>query len=279
MDSPSGSTLQRTASSCQPEGASVTSAASPRLCSGRLKICLLALVLLQTVIIISASHNSTLLDVAAIFSPEEAAPNEEWTPRWGVSGSGVMAFYSVMAARDVSGETCQRCHRDLLPNEASITQCRRAWTGDHWAGSGHRPNRDVRGPRPTKNWPLATRNLLFVSISSKCFLAYRPCFPSSPTFPVLWFQCLGGWSGHWRRVHSSSSLPLDFCCTFSPWVSDYFDISDLFFSQSFISIGAPYVLLLKGLLASAHPLVVGHAFPQKCGSPVFCCRAYVFFFY
>ncbi|XP_038151804.1 transmembrane protein FAM155A [Cyprinodon tularosa] len=77
MDSPSGSTLKRTASSCQPEGASVTSAASSRLCSGRLKICLLALVLLQTVIIISASHNSTLLEVAAIFSLEEGSSNEE----------------------------------------------------------------------------------------------------------------------------------------------------------------------------------------------------------
>ncbi|KAM9327622.1 NALCN channel auxiliary factor 1-like [Pholidichthys leucotaenia] len=77
MDSPSGGTLKRTASSCQPEGASVTSAASPRLCSGRLKICLLALVLLHTVIIISASHNSTLVGVAGIFSPEESASNEE----------------------------------------------------------------------------------------------------------------------------------------------------------------------------------------------------------
>lgn len=77
MDSPSGGTLKRTASSCQPEGASVTSAATSRLCSGRLKICLLALVLLHTVIIISASHNSTLVGVAAIFSPEESASNEE----------------------------------------------------------------------------------------------------------------------------------------------------------------------------------------------------------
>lgn len=77
MDNPSGGTLKRTASSCQPEGASVTSAATPRLCSGRLKICLLALVLLHTVIIISASHNSTLVGVAAIFSPEESASNEE----------------------------------------------------------------------------------------------------------------------------------------------------------------------------------------------------------
>ncbi|XP_068612659.1 LOW QUALITY PROTEIN: NALCN channel auxiliary factor 1-like [Brachionichthys hirsutus] len=76
MDSPPGGTLKRTASSCQ-QGASVTSAASPRLCSGRLKICLLALVLLHTVIIISASHNSTLGGVAAIFSPEEKASSEE----------------------------------------------------------------------------------------------------------------------------------------------------------------------------------------------------------
>ncbi|XP_023819361.1 transmembrane protein FAM155A [Oryzias latipes] len=76
-DNPSGGTLKRTASSCQPEGASVTSAATQRLCSGRLKICLLALVLLHTVIIISASHNSTLVGVAASFSPEEGASNEE----------------------------------------------------------------------------------------------------------------------------------------------------------------------------------------------------------
>ncbi|KAM6893602.1 NALCN channel auxiliary factor 1-like isoform 2-T2 [Xenentodon cancila] len=77
MDNPSGGTLKRTASSCEPEGASVTSAATQRLCSGRLKICLLALVLLHTVIIISASHNSTLVGVAAIFSPEEGASNED----------------------------------------------------------------------------------------------------------------------------------------------------------------------------------------------------------
>ncbi|TNM94241.1 NALCN channel auxiliary factor 1-like [Takifugu flavidus] len=77
MDNPSGGTLKRTASSCQPEGASVTSAATPRLCSGRLKICLLALVLLHTVIFISTSHNSTSVGVAAIFSPEESASSDE----------------------------------------------------------------------------------------------------------------------------------------------------------------------------------------------------------
>lgn len=119
MDNPSGGTLKRTASSCQPEGASVTSAATPRLCSGRLKICLLALVLLHTVIIISASHNSTLVGVAAIFSPEESASNEEWT--LGLNLVLVKSdvaredygFYSVMAARDTSGETCGKCLYNL----------------------------------------------------------------------------------------------------------------------------------------------------------------------
>lgn len=90
-DSPSGGTLKRTASSCEPEGgaggggervassaaAATTAAASPRLCGGRLKICLLALALLHTVIVISASHNATLVGVAAIFSPEESAASDE----------------------------------------------------------------------------------------------------------------------------------------------------------------------------------------------------------
>lgn len=77
MDNPSGGTLKRTAASCQPGGASVTSAATPKLCSGRLKICLLALVLLHTVIFISTSHNSTSVGVTAIFSPEESASGDE----------------------------------------------------------------------------------------------------------------------------------------------------------------------------------------------------------
>lgn len=87
-DSPSGGTLKRTASSCEPEGGggggggdrvatSRATAVSPRLCGGRLKICLLALALLHTVIVISASHNATLVGVAAIFSPEESAASDE----------------------------------------------------------------------------------------------------------------------------------------------------------------------------------------------------------
>lgn len=84
-DSPSGGTLKRTASSCEPErgaggdrvATSGATAVSPRLCGGRLKICLLALALLHTVIVISASHNATLVGVAAIFSPEESAASDE----------------------------------------------------------------------------------------------------------------------------------------------------------------------------------------------------------
>lgn len=84
-DSPSGGTLKRTASSCEPErggggdrvSTSGATAVSPRLCGGRLKICLLALALLHTVIVISASHNATLVGVAAIFSPEESGASDE----------------------------------------------------------------------------------------------------------------------------------------------------------------------------------------------------------
>ncbi|XP_049609420.1 NALCN channel auxiliary factor 1 [Syngnathus scovelli] len=76
-DGPSGETLKRTGSACRRKGASVTSAATPRLYSGRLKICLLALVLLHTVIIISASHNSTLASPVVTFSPEKSTSNED----------------------------------------------------------------------------------------------------------------------------------------------------------------------------------------------------------
>ncbi|XP_061780192.1 NALCN channel auxiliary factor 1 [Nerophis lumbriciformis] len=74
INGPSGEAQQRTASSCQPKGTSVTSIASPRLCSGRLKICLLVLVLLHTVIIISASQNST---IAVSFSLEKTTSNDD----------------------------------------------------------------------------------------------------------------------------------------------------------------------------------------------------------
>lgn len=164
MDSPSGGTLKRTPSSCQPEGASVTSAATPRLCSGRLKICLLALVLLHTVIIISASHNSTLLDVAAIFSPEEGASNEEWTAAFGIETGAYKKWRHqsrIKAGWDTSGETCWRCHCNLLPTNRPSQNAGGFWTGAKGAGTKHRPNQDVFGPpaKRTDFLPLETCSL------------------------------------------------------------------------------------------------------------------------
>ncbi|XP_061897210.1 NALCN channel auxiliary factor 1 [Entelurus aequoreus] len=74
INGPLGQAQKRTASSCQ---SSVTSIASPRLCSGRLKFCLLALVLLHTVIIISASHNSTMAGGTLSFWLEKSTSNED----------------------------------------------------------------------------------------------------------------------------------------------------------------------------------------------------------
>ncbi|KAM6945386.1 LOW QUALITY PROTEIN: NALCN channel auxiliary factor 1 [Aplochiton taeniatus] len=75
-----GGTLKRTNPSlCSPQGASLSSGApsGPRLCGGgggRLKFCLLVLVLLHTVALITAaSHNSTGGVGAAIFSLEETS--------------------------------------------------------------------------------------------------------------------------------------------------------------------------------------------------------------
>ncbi|XP_046887204.1 transmembrane protein FAM155A [Hypomesus transpacificus] len=76
-DNRSRGTLKRTSPSCDHQGASVTSAAAPRLCNGRLKLCLLVLVLLHTVVTITTSHNSTGVSVTAIFSLEESSPSEE----------------------------------------------------------------------------------------------------------------------------------------------------------------------------------------------------------
>lgn len=76
-DNRSRGTLKRTPPSCHHQGASVTSAAAPRLCSGRLKLCLLVLVLLHTVVTMTASHNSTGISMTAVFSLEESTPSEE----------------------------------------------------------------------------------------------------------------------------------------------------------------------------------------------------------
>lgn len=125
---------------------------------------------------------------------------------------------------------------------------------------------------PLKNWPLATWNLLIVSIPSKCFLAYCPSSPFLPTFipslhlppplPFLVCACVRmarqrknrhGWS-----VCSHSSLPLDFCCIFfrcqnvliyqlcSTYLLTHHHLRGFFFTTL-------YVMLLEGLTGQAHP--------------------------
>ncbi|XP_016132540.1 transmembrane protein FAM155A [Sinocyclocheilus grahami] len=69
----SRSTLKRTHPSCQ--HTSVTSSEAPRLGQGRLKLCLLVLVLLHTVATMTANQNSTCL--TAIFPLDDNAPREE----------------------------------------------------------------------------------------------------------------------------------------------------------------------------------------------------------
>uniref|UniRef100_A0A671KIH6 Transmembrane protein FAM155A-like n=1 Tax=Sinocyclocheilus anshuiensis TaxID=1608454 RepID=A0A671KIH6_9TELE len=69
----SRSTLKRTHPSCQ--HTSVTSSGAPRLGQGRLKLCLLVLVLLHTVATMTANQNSTCL--TAIFPLDDNAPREE----------------------------------------------------------------------------------------------------------------------------------------------------------------------------------------------------------
>ncbi|XP_062866485.1 NALCN channel auxiliary factor 1 [Trichomycterus rosablanca] len=64
---------KRTHPSCQ--HMSATTSGAPRLSQGRLKLCLLVLVLLQTMATMTAVQNSTCL--AAIFTLEDNAPREE----------------------------------------------------------------------------------------------------------------------------------------------------------------------------------------------------------
>ncbi|KTF73005.1 hypothetical protein cypCar_00039487 [Cyprinus carpio] len=66
-------TLKRTHPSCQ--HTSVTSSGGPRLGQGRLKLCLLVLVLLHTVATMTANQNSTCL--TGIFPLDDNAPREE----------------------------------------------------------------------------------------------------------------------------------------------------------------------------------------------------------
>ena len=152
MDHPSGGTLKRTASSCLPEEVSVTSAAASRLCSGRLKICLLALVLLHTVIFISASHNSTSVGVAAIFWPEESTSSDEWT-LGAESGAGERA----MPPERIMAFTMSRLPGTHLARHARSASTIRCWgtagsgrdlTGAKGAGMGRQQNWDAWEPPP-----------------------------------------------------------------------------------------------------------------------------------
>lgn len=70
----SDSTFKRTHPSRQ--HTSATTSGAPRLNQGRLKLCLLVLVLLHTVATMTAVQNSTCL--ATIFPLEDNAPREEW---------------------------------------------------------------------------------------------------------------------------------------------------------------------------------------------------------
>ncbi|KAJ3591961.1 hypothetical protein NHX12_007091 [Muraenolepis orangiensis] len=76
-DNRSRGTLKRTHPPCQ-HRTSLSSSAACRLCNGRLKLCLLVLVLLHTVASLTASHNATGLGLPAISPLEESpAANEE----------------------------------------------------------------------------------------------------------------------------------------------------------------------------------------------------------
>lgn len=103
-------------------------------------------------------------------------------------------------------------------DEPSTTGSGRDLTGAKGAGIEHQPDWGVGEPPSPKNWPLATRNLLIVSIPCKCFPAYCPIYflpPSPPltlsSWHLLVFELMrkkkGGHKGSAR-----STLTLDFCC-------------------------------------------------------------------
>ncbi|KAG7467469.1 hypothetical protein MATL_G00153920 [Megalops atlanticus] len=75
-DSRSRGTAHRTHPSCH-HRTSVTTSAAARLCNSRLKLCVLVLVLLHTVVTLTAAQNSTGLGLGAFSATEESAANEE----------------------------------------------------------------------------------------------------------------------------------------------------------------------------------------------------------
>ncbi len=93
-------TLKRTHPSCQ--HTSVTFSGAPRLGQGRLKLCLLVLVLLHTVATMTANQNSTCL--TAIFPLDDNAPREEWLDDAGLGNSSVSVCSSTSRFGLVSKE-------------------------------------------------------------------------------------------------------------------------------------------------------------------------------
>ncbi|KAJ8410574.1 hypothetical protein AAFF_G00194780 [Aldrovandia affinis] len=75
-DSKSRGTLKRTHPSCH-HRTSVTTSAAARLCNGKLKLCVLVLVLLHTVVTLTAAQCSTGLDLRALSPVEESPTSEE----------------------------------------------------------------------------------------------------------------------------------------------------------------------------------------------------------
>ena len=73
-DNRSRGALRRSHPPCR---GALSSSAAARLCSGRLRLCLLVLVLLHTVASLTAAHNATGLGLPAISPLEESPANEE----------------------------------------------------------------------------------------------------------------------------------------------------------------------------------------------------------
>ncbi|KPP60715.1 hypothetical protein Z043_121258 [Scleropages formosus] len=75
-NSHSDGTIKRTHPSCH-HRVSVTTSGTSRLCNSRFRLCLLVLVLLHTVVTVTAAQNSTGISLGGITSVEESSTNEE----------------------------------------------------------------------------------------------------------------------------------------------------------------------------------------------------------
>ncbi|KAL4656564.1 transmembrane protein FAM155A-like [Arapaima gigas] len=75
-DDHSNGTVKRTRPSCHHK-TSVTTSAASRLCNSRLKLCILVLVLLQTLCTLTAAQTSSGLDLRGVAPGEDSSTNEE----------------------------------------------------------------------------------------------------------------------------------------------------------------------------------------------------------